>query len=141
MRLRRIRLNEALKKLLLKLPSKNAFERYRFESPTSPTGTLNFGDEEVLLQSATIPKDIPEGYFAVYVGDESKRYVIPLSYLDHKAFQALLSQAEEEFGFSSSGAIRLPCDTVIFDHLLSLLNRHDPSVQSLEMEELLKFYQ
>lgn len=94
-----------------------------------------------MSQSSAIPRDIPEGYFAVYVGDESKRYVIPLNYLDHQAFQALLSRAEEEFGYSSSGAIRIPCDTVFFDHLLWLLNRHDPSVQSLEMEELLKFYQ
>ncbi|KAJ8621225.1 hypothetical protein MRB53_029754 [Persea americana] len=90
---------------------------------------------------AAIPRDIPEGYFVVYVDDESKRYLIPLNYLDHEAFQALLSRAEEEFGYSGSGAVRLPCDTVFFDHLLWLLNRDDPSVQSLDMEELLKFYQ
>ncbi|XXG81538.1 hypothetical protein AAC387_Pa09g2146 [Persea americana] len=141
MRLQRIRLNEALKKLHRKSSSRNMFERYKFESPASPTSTLNFGGEEAMSQSSAIPRDIPEGYFAVYVGDESKRYVIPLNYLDHQTFQALLSRAEEEFGYSSSGAIRIPCDTVFFDHLLWLLNRHDPSVQSLEMEELLKFYQ
>ncbi|KAJ9704300.1 hypothetical protein PVL29_002728 [Vitis rotundifolia] len=50
-------------------------------------------------------KNVPKGYFSVYVGEiQKKRFVVPISYLKNPAFQTLLSQAEEEFGihFSSS---------------------------------------
>ena len=43
--------------------------------------------------------DVPKGYLAVYVGERLKRFVIPISYLNQPSFQALLSQAEEEFGY------------------------------------------
>lgn len=53
-------------------------------------------------------KDVPKSYFAVYVGEEvrnKKRFVIPVSCLNHPSFQDLLSQVAEEFGFGdpSSG--------------------------------------
>ncbi|MBA0829117.1 hypothetical protein Goarm_013740, partial [Gossypium armourianum] len=45
--------------------------------------------------------NVLKGHFAVYVGDEenNKRLVVPISYLKHPLFQALLNQAEQEFGF------------------------------------------
>ncbi|KAL8188636.1 hypothetical protein R6Q57_029656 [Mikania cordata] len=43
-----------------------------------------------------------KGHFAVYVGEMHKRYVIPLSTLDHPLFRDLLRWAEEEFGFDNS---------------------------------------
>ncbi|KAJ9704305.1 hypothetical protein PVL29_002733 [Vitis rotundifolia] len=45
-------------------------------------------------------KNVPKGYFSVYVGEvQKKRFVVPISYLKNPSFQNLLSQAEEEFGF------------------------------------------
>ena len=54
------------------------------------------GIKEAGLKSTTIPK----GYFAVYVGEDQKKwYVVPLSYLNEPAFRELLSMVEEEFGY------------------------------------------
>ncbi|KAI3911936.1 hypothetical protein MKW92_017302, partial [Papaver armeniacum] len=49
---------------------------------------------------------------AVYVGEtEKKRFIVPLSYLNHPSFQNLLSYAEEEFGFDHPmGGLTIPCN-------------------------------
>ncbi|PON85431.1 Small auxin-up RNA [Trema orientale] len=72
-------------------------------------------------------KDVPKGYLAVYVGDESKmkRFVIPVSFLNQPSFQELLSQAEEEFGFDHPmGALTIPCKEDAFIDLISRLNAY-----------------
>ncbi|KAM7273917.1 hypothetical protein ACFE04_028581 [Oxalis oulophora] len=44
--------------------------------------------------------DVTKGYLAIYVGEsQMKRFVVPISYLNHPEFQSLLSQSEDEFGF------------------------------------------
>ncbi|WVZ18842.1 hypothetical protein V8G54_006164 [Vigna mungo] len=48
-------------------------------------------------KGAEIP---PKGFLAVYVGDNKRRFLIPVSYLNQPTFQDLLSQSEEEFGYS-----------------------------------------
>ncbi|EYU35297.1 hypothetical protein ABFS82_06G131300 [Erythranthe guttata] len=69
--------------------------------------------------------EVPKGHLAVYVGDnEKKRFVIPLSYLNHPLFQDLLFQAEEEFGFHHPmGGITIPCSEDLFVDLTSRLSR------------------
>ncbi|XP_062077015.1 auxin-responsive protein SAUR24-like [Humulus lupulus] len=70
-------------------------------------------------------KDIPKGFLAVYVGDESgmKRFVIPVAYLNQPSFQDFLSRAEEEFGFHHPmGALTFPCTEDAFLNLISRLN-------------------
>ncbi|CAN6271395.1 unnamed protein product [Urochloa humidicola] len=51
----------------------------------------------------------PKGYFAVYVGAEARRFVVPTSYLRQPAFRDLMERAAEEFGFAHAGGIRIPC--------------------------------
>ncbi|XP_006408254.2 auxin-responsive protein SAUR21 [Eutrema salsugineum] len=55
----------------------------------------------------------PKGFLAVYVGENQKkkqRYIVPVSYLNQPLFQALLSKAEEEFGFNHPmGGLTIPC--------------------------------
>ncbi|KAL6213728.1 hypothetical protein ACLB2K_013172 [Fragaria x ananassa] len=68
--------------------------------------------------------DIPKGYFAVYVGEsQKKRFMVPISYLNHPSFQDLLRQAEEEFGFDHPmGGITIPCSEHTFFELTSSLS-------------------
>ncbi|KAJ4962538.1 hypothetical protein NE237_022477 [Protea cynaroides] len=68
--------------------------------------------------------DVPEGHFPVYVGEnQKKRFVIPISYLNHPSFQELLSLAEEEFRFNHSmGGLTIPCQEATFISLTSRLN-------------------
>lgn len=68
--------------------------------------------------------DVPKGHFAVYVGEmEKKRYVVPISYLNHPSFQDLLRQAEEEFGYDHPmGGLTIPCNEDAFVNITSRLN-------------------
>ncbi|GKD65460.1 auxin-induced protein 15A-like protein [Tanacetum coccineum] len=64
-----------------------------------------------------------KGHFAVYVGETHKRYVIPLSTLNHPLFRELLHWTEEEFGFDNSeGGLQIPCNEDYFEGLISLIS-------------------
>ncbi|KAG6651623.1 auxin-responsive protein SAUR23-like [Carya illinoinensis] len=67
---------------------------------------------------------VPKGHIAVYVGEiQKKRFVIPISYLNHPLFQDLLSRAEEEFGFNHPmGGLTIPCKEDAFIGLTSQLH-------------------
>ncbi|XP_051134447.1 auxin-induced protein 15A-like [Andrographis paniculata] len=76
------------------------------------------------LSSQRRSAEVPKGHLAVYVGenDEKKRFVIPVSYLNHLLFQELLLQAEEEFGFHHPmGGLTIPCSEDLFIDLTSRL--------------------
>ncbi|GFP85959.1 auxin-induced protein 15a, partial [Phtheirospermum japonicum] len=68
--------------------------------------------------------DVPKGHLAVYVGKiQRKRYVVPISYLNHPSFQDLLHQAEEEFGFTHPmGGLTIPCCENAFVELTSRMH-------------------
>ncbi|KAB2079947.1 hypothetical protein ERO13_A05G035700v2 [Gossypium hirsutum] len=70
--------------------------------------------------------DVPKGYFAVYVGPELRRFIIPTSYLSHPVFKILLQQAEEEFGYDHNGALTLPCEIETFKYLLKYIDQNQP---------------
>ncbi|XP_055818509.1 protein SMALL AUXIN UP-REGULATED RNA 12-like [Solanum dulcamara] len=67
-----------------------------------------------------LPLDVPKGHFAVYVGENRTRYIIPISLLTHPDFQCLLRQAEEEFGFDHDTGIIIPCEEFVFQSLTSI---------------------
>ncbi|KAE8663541.1 Auxin-induced protein 6B [Hibiscus syriacus] len=77
-------------------------------------------------QTSSAVNVVQKGHFAVYVGDEEKnrRFVVPISYLKHPLFQALLNQAEEEFGFDhhTVGRLLVPCAEDEFIKLTSRIN-------------------
>ena len=70
----------------------------------------------------------------MYVGEfQKKRFEIPISYINHPSFLALLNRAEEEFGFSHPmGGLTVPCKEDAFVDLTSRL--HD----SCRIKELIK---
>ncbi|KAI4337449.1 hypothetical protein L6164_015864 [Bauhinia variegata] len=70
---------------------------------------------------------VPKGYLAVCVGEELKRFIIPTDYLGHQAFQILLREAEEEFGFQQTGVLRIPCEVSVFESILKMVERKDKS--------------
>ncbi|KAK7283536.1 hypothetical protein RIF29_13109 [Crotalaria pallida] len=70
-----------------------------------------------------LPLDVPKGHFAVYVGENRSRYIVPISFLTHPHFQSLLRQAEEEFGFDHDMGLTIPCEEVVFRSLTSSMLR------------------
>ncbi|KAJ9704294.1 hypothetical protein PVL29_002722 [Vitis rotundifolia] len=83
-----------------------------------------FGFDHPLVRMGGEVKNVPKGYFAVYVGeDQKKRFLVPVSYLKDPSFQNLLSQAEEEFGFDHPrGGLTIPCTEEAFIDVTSSLN-------------------
>ncbi|XP_062217248.1 auxin-induced protein 15A-like [Phragmites australis] len=64
---------------------------------------------------------VPKGYFAVYVGAEARRFVVPTSYLCQPAFRDLMERAAEEFGFAQARGIRIPCREEDFEATVAAL--------------------
>ena len=69
-------------------------------------------------KSSIVPSDVPKGHMVVYVGENHKRFVIKITLLTHPLFKALLDQAREEYGFTASSKLCIPCDE---HHFLSVL--------------------
>ncbi|KAI3899357.1 hypothetical protein MKW92_003803 [Papaver armeniacum] len=91
---------------------------------------MGFGlTSKILRRSSSKEKNdenvIPKGHFAVYVGDTQikKRFVVPISYLNHLGIQQLLNQAGEEFGYDyPMGGVTIPCSEETFMNLTSQLS-------------------
>lgn len=81
----------------------------------------SFGRRSLDWSSEGLPEDVPRGHFAVYVGVNRSRYIVPISWLAHPQFQCLLQRAEEEYGFSHDMGITIPCEEVAFRSLITSL--------------------
>ncbi|XP_072994635.1 auxin-responsive protein SAUR32 [Typha latifolia] len=70
----------------------------------------------------------PKGCMAIRVGtegEEQKRFVVPVMYLNHPLFLNLLKEAEEEYGFDHKGAITIPCHVEHFRHIQGIIEREN----------------
>ncbi|KAI4332789.1 hypothetical protein L6164_017670 [Bauhinia variegata] len=75
------------------------------------------------VQAASKSVGVPKGCLAVYVGEEMKRFIIPISYLSRPSFQELLDQVEEEFRYHHPmGGLTIPCKEDVFIGVTSFLN-------------------
>ncbi|KAK7392458.1 hypothetical protein VNO78_20897 [Psophocarpus tetragonolobus] len=85
-------------------------------------GVSHFVHRRPYLSEATsvVPDDVREGSFAVLAtkGEETKRFIVGLHYLNDPAFLRLLNQAEEEFGFKQKGALAIPCQPQELQNIL-----------------------
>ncbi|KAL5710611.1 hypothetical protein ACHQM5_021153 [Ranunculus cassubicifolius] len=61
----------------------------------------------------------PTGFFAVYVGEERQRFVVPTSFLSHPLFKMLLEKAENEFGYEQRNGLVVPCSVSAFQEVVS----------------------
>ncbi|PSS17161.1 Auxin-responsive protein [Actinidia chinensis var. chinensis] len=88
-----------------------------------------------------IPSDVPPGHVAVCVGSSCRRFVVRATYLNHPAFKKLLVQAEEEYGFTNTGPLAIPCDESVFEEILRHLARSEPnnSARSMNLEDFQRY--
>ena len=69
----------------------------------------------------------PRGYFALYVGEERRRFLLKADMINHPLFATLLEKANEEFGFDQEGPITIPCDIAFFEHIILLVESNNKS--------------
>jgi SAUR family protein len=61
------------------------------------------------------------GVFALYVGEERQRYVVPTWYLSHPLFKMLLEKAYNEFGFEQRNGLVVPCSVSAFQEVVNAI--------------------
>ncbi|XP_060194652.1 protein SMALL AUXIN UP-REGULATED RNA 12 [Lycium barbarum] len=81
--------------------------------------------KKAAMTARRVPSDVPAGHVAVTVGTDSKRFVVRATYLNHPLFKKLLLRAEEEYGFSNSGPLSIPCDEILFEEIICFLARSE----------------
>ncbi|PSS31270.1 Auxin-responsive protein [Actinidia chinensis var. chinensis] len=87
------------------------------------------------------PSDVPSGHVAICVGTNCRRFVVRAAYLNHPIFKKLLVQAEEEYGFSNTGPLAIPCDESVFEEVLRLLARSESNTSGrfIHLEDLKRY--
>ncbi|KAG1362718.1 auxin-induced protein 10A5 [Cocos nucifera] len=85
------------------------------------------------------PADVPAGHVAVSVGSSGRRFVVRAAYLNHPVFRKLLSEAEEEYGFSArAGPLAVPCDESRFEEILRQISSSSSSATKFANLDVLK---
>lgn len=72
-----------------------------------------------MLENSNHKPSVPSGFFPIYVGEEHRKYVIPVKCLSSIRLQALLNQFKEDI-VASEEPITLPCSPKMFEAVLSL---------------------
>ncbi|CAH8387361.1 unnamed protein product [Eruca vesicaria subsp. sativa] len=64
----------------------------------------------------------PTGTFAVYVGEERTRRVVPTSYLNHPLFKMLLDKSHDEFhSLDHKVMLVVPCSLSVFQDVVDAI--------------------
>ncbi|CAK9140376.1 unnamed protein product [Ilex paraguariensis] len=83
--------------------------------------TKKNGDGYVILKEINGKERVRSGFFPVYVGEESKRYEIPVTWMSSIRLMALFLQFQDEIIQAAAEPITLPCSTKEFETVLSLV--------------------
>lgn len=70
------------------------------------------------FEEGSLSSPTPTGFFAVYVGEERRRFAVPTSSLSHPLFKMLLEKSCNEFGFEQSSGLVVPCSVSAFQEIL-----------------------
>ncbi|KAG9134629.1 hypothetical protein Leryth_000964 [Lithospermum erythrorhizon] len=70
-------------------------------------------------ESSPTNSKTPTGSFALYIGEERQRFVVPTSYLSHPLFKILLEKAYDEFLFENKSGLVLPCSVSTFQEVVN----------------------
>ncbi|KAF8406529.1 hypothetical protein HHK36_008617 [Tetracentron sinense] len=82
------------------------------------------------ISASHFPSDVPAGHVAVCVGTSCRRFVVRATYLNHPVFKKLLVQAEQEYGYTIQGPLKIPCDESVFEEILRILSRSESNNSS-----------
>ncbi|KAI3772457.1 hypothetical protein L6452_03643 [Arctium lappa] len=84
---------------------------------------LKDNEEDVGLSSSCSSSScrVPTGFFTLYIGDERRRFVVPLDYLSHPLFKMMLNKSSEEFGFNQKNGLAIPCSVNAFREMVSVV--------------------
>ncbi|KAD4981977.1 hypothetical protein E3N88_18648 [Mikania micrantha] len=81
-----------------------------------------------------VATDVPAGHVAICVGSNFRRFVVRATYLNHPIFQKLLAEAEEEYGFSTIGTLRIPCEESEFEEILRRIKTAPSWIRLLKLK-------
>ncbi|XVF44710.1 hypothetical protein PTKIN_Ptkin02bG0146000 [Pterospermum kingtungense] len=76
----------------------------------------------VAANHANKSSTVDKGCFVMHTIGK-RHFVIPLKFLNNNIFLELFKMFEEEFGLPTDGPIRLPCDSVFMNYIVSLVKR------------------
>ncbi|GMP49689.1 hypothetical protein CsSME_00016596 [Camellia sinensis var. sinensis] len=77
----------------------------------------------VVRPPQTASPGTPTGHFAVYVGEERWRFMVPTRFLFHPLFKMLLEKAYDKFGFKQRDGLVVPCSVAAFQEVMSAIRR------------------
>lgn len=103
-----------------------------------PCSVRSFSDSDSDHPAMGSSRRTPSGFFAVYVGGDRLRFVIPTRFLNLPIFAALLNKAEEEFGLRTSGGLVLPCEVGFFKQVLKYLEKDEAKYGGMGLDEFAK---
>ena len=106
----------------LKILTKKAKVRCSDESSQPKSSFKDEEEEASLYYSCSSPSSKnPPGFFTLYIGEERRRFVVPMGYLSHPVFKMLLEKSSNEFGFTQKNGLVVPCSVNAFQEMVSVV--------------------
>lgn len=116
--------------------SSSSYSLLRSDSVTSPRppSATRRGKKSPELARRRSSNSVPSGHVPVYVGEEMERFVVSADLVNHPIFVKLLNKSAQEYGYAQKGALRIPCNVVVFERVLQALRcGDDVSIDLLDL--------